>query len=67
VRLPEELLGKAEALIPMLQATPWGAALRWSETAVLRLALARGLAQLAEDLETDGAGLLGPTKRKGKA
>jgi len=81
VRLPNELLERAQALIRKLQATPWGDALRWNETAVTRLALSRGLAVLEEELaEVDlqkmrgigggtvhAATLPASPKRKGKA
>lgn len=67
VRLPHELLERAAALIPKLQATPWGDALRWNETAVTRLALSRGLAVLEEELaEVEQTQLLGMIG-KGKA
>lgn len=67
VRLPNELLERAAALIPKLQATPWGDALRWNETAVTRLALSRGLAVLEEELaEVETAQFLGQFG-KGKA
>ncbi len=50
VRLPEELLGRAAGLIPKLEVTPWGDAVRWTETAVIRLAVSRGLARLEDEL-----------------
>lgn len=49
VRLPESLLERADAMIRMLEDTPWGSAIRWNETAVVRLALARGLDLLEAD------------------
>jgi hypothetical protein len=50
VRVPRELLERARRLLPKLQATAWGDALRWNETALVRLALSRGLAALEEEL-----------------
>ncbi len=44
VRIPRELLERAQRLLPKLQATAWGDALRWNDTALVRLALSRGLA-----------------------
>ena len=55
VRVPVELLDRALKLLPKLQATPWGDAVRWNETALVRLALARGLAVLEGELATDEA------------
>lgn len=53
VRVPVELLERAVRLVPKLQATPWGDALRWNETALVRLALSRGLAVLEDELADD--------------
>lgn len=50
VRIPVELLERAAKLLPKLQATAWGDALRWNDTALVRLALSRGLAALEEEL-----------------
>ena len=50
VRVPVDLLERAVRLVPKLQATPWGDALRWNETALVRLALSRGLAVLEDEL-----------------
>ena len=62
VRIPAELLERAARLVPKLQATAWGDALRWNDTALVRLALSRGLTALEEELAGDPA----PTKRKAK-
>lgn len=53
VRIPKELLARAQRLLPKLQATAWGDALRWNDTALVRLALSRGLAVLEDELGTD--------------
>jgi hypothetical protein len=50
VRLPDALLLRGVALIPALQQTSVGMGLRWNETAVARLALARGLEVLEAEL-----------------
>lgn len=50
VRIPKELLERAQRLLPKLQATAWGDALRWNDTALVRLALSRGLAVLEDEL-----------------
>ncbi len=50
VRIPRELLERAQRLLPKLQATAWGDALRWNDTALVRLALSRGLAVLEDEL-----------------
>ena len=61
VRIPVELLERAARLVPKLQATAWGDALRWNDTALVRLALSRGLTALEEELAGDPA-----PKRKAK-
>jgi hypothetical protein len=49
MRLPQELLERADALIPAIEADPeLGSFGRASRAAVLRLALVRGLQQLEE-------------------
>ncbi len=50
VRIPTDLLERAQRLLPKLQATAWGDALRWNDTALVRLALSRGLAVLEAEL-----------------
>jgi len=50
VRLPDYLLQRGAALIPALQQTCVGLGLRWNETAVARLAMARGLDVLEAEL-----------------
>ena len=50
VRLPMTMIDRADAIIPRLGQTAWGDALRWNTTAVVRLALSRGLAQLEAEL-----------------
>ena len=69
VRIPVELLERAARLLPKLQATAWGDALRWNDTALVRLALSRGLAALEEELsalEHKLADAAPTTKRKVK-
>lgn len=58
VRLPAAMIERADALIPRVQATPWGDAMKWTTTAVVRLALSRGLAALEAELAD-----VTPTKR----
>jgi len=58
VRLPAAMIERADALIPRVQATPWGDAMKWTTAAVVRLALSRGLAALEEELAE-----VTPTKR----
>lgn len=53
VRIPTDLLERAVRLLPAVQATAWGDALRWNETALVRLALSRGLAALEEELASE--------------
>lgn len=50
VRMPDYLLQRGAALIPALQRTRVGMGLRWNETAVARLAMARGLDVLEAEL-----------------
>jgi len=50
VRVPMTLIERATALVPLLQATAWGDAVKWNETALVRLALSRGLDVLEEEL-----------------
>lgn len=57
VKLPRELLDRADALIPALRADPELAPLlgRVSRTAVVRVALMRGLAELERAAKRRGA------------
>jgi len=50
VRVPVALIDRAAKLVPRLQATAWGDALRWNETALVRLALSRGIEVLELEL-----------------
>lgn len=55
IRLPAELIKRADELVPMLEARPDLAAWqRVNRSTVLRLALARGLEALGRDLQTGG-------------
>lgn len=67
VRIPVELLERAAKLLPKLQATAWGDALRWNDTALVRLALSRGLAALEEELSALEQRLAGDPAPKRKA
>lgn len=49
LRLPDALLARVDALIPILERTPEGAAAGVSRSYVMRLALARGLDALEAD------------------
>lgn len=43
VRLPQALTARASALAERLRASPFGEAVRWNETSILRLAVSEGL------------------------
>ena len=43
VRLPQALTSRATALAERLKASPFGEAVRWNETSILRLAVSEGL------------------------
>jgi hypothetical protein len=66
VRLPDALLLRGVALIPALQQTSVGMGLRWNETAVARLALARGLEVLEAELAPVAAAPVAQRKRSAK-
>ena len=55
VRVPKDLFDRAMALVPHLQATPWGDAHKWSAATMIRLALSRGLAQIEAELGVEAA------------
>lgn len=58
LRLPEELLDEARALVPIIGAAGDLAATRVTLSTVIRLALIRGLAALQEEFgNTDGAAI----------
>lgn len=50
VRVPTALLDRAMKCIPALQAQPLGAGVRWTEAAVIRLAVTRGMEILEREL-----------------
>ena len=52
IRVPMTLLDRANALVPHLQATAWGDAVKWSEASLVRLALSRGLDALEKELSS---------------
>lgn len=55
VRVPKDLFDRAMALVPRLQATPWGDAHKWTAATMIRLALSRGLAQIEAELGVEAA------------
>lgn len=48
-RLPKELAERADRLVPALKETELGMAMRVTRSAVLRLAMAKGLAALEQE------------------
>jgi hypothetical protein len=50
IRLPVAMLDRGTALIPRLAKTQWGDAVKWTTTAVARVALSRGLVALEAEL-----------------
>ena len=61
--VPQELLARASRLLPKLQETPWGDAVRWNDTALVRLALSRGLDVLEDELATAEERMFGGMKK----
>jgi hypothetical protein len=51
VRVPNDLLERAARLVPRLEAGPFGSGPKWTDAAVVRLVIARGLAALEAELE----------------
>lgn len=49
VRIPATMLSRADALVPLLAASSWGEAVKWNTTALVRLAMSRGLASLESE------------------
>ena len=49
VRIPASMLSRVDALVPLVAASSWGEAVKWNTTALVRLAMSRGLASLESE------------------
>lgn len=50
VRIPTAFVERAQNLAPALEASPLGGAIRWTDAALIRLAVSRGLDELERAL-----------------
>ena len=51
IRIPADVVERANALVPALSTTNIGSAVRWTETALIRLLVIKGLESLERELE----------------